>query len=114
MKKIILVFIGCVFVSFPLQIRADTCGLVSCKNLTGNQSKKVFERLVRDAGTDCKKINTIKYLEKSKLGIMSIYELVCHDGNQLSKYQIIHWINDKEIIIEKFTGSWMDSITIKY
>mgnify|MGYP005858500793 CR=1 FL=1 len=93
---------------------AETCGTVKCQDITSDVSVEVINNLMRTSGTDCQSVENVRLLEKSKPGVMAIYDIKCDDGDGIQDYQITHWTYDNEIIIDKFTGEWMDAVTIHY
>ena len=95
-------------------VLAGKCGQVACRDITGEKSVGVIEQLMREARTDCKSVKKVRLLDKSKPGVMMIYMVECDDGDGIQQYQITHWKSQREIIFDKFSGEWMDSIKIRY
>lgn len=98
----------------PTYAFAGKCGEISCKDITGVQSKEVFQNLFRDLGSDCRQIQNIKVLDVSQPGNMMLYKVMCHDGLELAEYQLVHFMWEKKLQINKLSSSWADPIIVKY
>lgn len=109
-----LIGLALMFMAFIDSAEAETCGQVACRNITGEQSVREIESLLHSVGSDCKSVNEVRLLDKSKPGIMHIYEVKCDDGHGDQTYQIIHWASQREFNIDKLSGKWMDAIRFNY
>ncbi|RXF67204.1 hypothetical protein [Hansschlegelia zhihuaiae] len=94
--------------------RADECGAVSCTDVTADYVVRVMENVLKDMRTDCRSVRTVRLLDKSVDNIMMIYEVRCDDGAGLQQYQLFYFVRDREITVDKFSGSFMKPITKKY
>jgi hypothetical protein len=89
------------------RLLADECGTVSCRDITSANSIDAVANLMQSLGTDCRKVRTVKILDKSTPS-HAYYQVMCDDGDGVQQYQIDHEPGSREVWVRKFSGNWMD------
>lgn len=100
--------------AMPVPAKSDQCGTVNCTDITADYISRVITNIMKDVGVICSSVQTVHLLDKSINNHMMIYHLCCHDGTGVQLYQLIYWARDRELIVDRLTGTFMSQITKKY